>query len=269
VELPRVLAPASPRIALARRRLLETLGARAPGERVEIPPSPLAPGRGRRTLRGKRSTTTGQDAEGETVRAALLGPLAWMGFVAPESSEGPSACRAGIALRALAPDGDTDPLVERPGRVVAQPDFSLVAYPPLTAPLLLTLDTCAEALSLDVVARYRLTREALGRAHRAGLGAEEISRRLEAIGGMPLPANVATTLGDWRQHAERLRLTAGVSLLEVRSTDLLDALLADRTAREWVRQRLTPTAALLVPEHAARAREWLLRRGEFPAWRRG
>lgn len=210
------------------------------------------------------------DGESEALRAALLGPLAWMGFVAHEDGApgDPEVCRVGIAARALAADGETAELDERTGRVVVQPDASLIAYPPLTAPLLLALDTCADAVALDVVARYRLSRPALARAREAGWSASEVIARLETLAGAPLPSNVRATIADWERHVARLQLTAGVSVLEVRVPALLDALLADRTARRWVERRLTPTAALLVAEHVPRVRDWLLRRGELPAWRR-
>jgi hypothetical protein len=275
----RLLAPAPPRIALARRRTLETLAIRSPGDHVAIPPPPLGQAkvmrsRGRRQELGKLAHPTGTDGESETLRAALLGPLAWMGFVALEdvgkgehgADDGEATwCRTGITLQALAPGADTSQIVERAGRVVVQPDSSVVAYPPLTAPLLLTLDTCAEALSLDVVARYRVSRAALARASQVGWSAAEIIRRLEALSGVALPANVRASLADWERHVARLRLTPTVSVLEVRTAQLMDALLAERATREWVERRLTPTAALLVPERVPQARGWLLRHGEVPA----
>jgi hypothetical protein len=270
-EPPRLLAPAPPRIALARRRALELLVGHAIGEAIAIPPL-LATARGRSRPRpsplARIARTSADDSEGETLRAALLGPLAWMGFVALETGDGaePVACHVGIAVHALVAESVPARLTERPGRVVVQPDASLIAYPPLTAPLLLALDTCAEALSLDVVARYRLSRPALARAGEAGWNATEVAARLEALSGGPLPSNVRATLADWERHVARLRLSTGVSVLEARTPELLDALLADRTMREWVERRLTPTAALLAAEHVPRVREWLLRRGELPAW---
>jgi hypothetical protein len=93
-------------------------------------------------------------------------------------------------------------------------------------------------------------------------------RRLEALSGTPLPANVRASLGDWERHVARLRLAPNVCVVETRTAELMDALLAERAAREWVERRLTPTAALLVPERVAQVRGWLLRRGELPAYLR-
>jgi hypothetical protein len=277
MEPPRLRAPAPPRLALGRRRALEALGACATGERVAIPPAPLAAARAtphkrtarpHETARSTVASTAAPEAESDTLRAALLGPLAWMGFVVREMADGPGvahACRAGIALGAVRPEADVSALVERYGRVVIQPDLSLMAYPPLTAPLLLTLDTCAESIAHESVARYRLTRSAVARAMRKGWSADEVTRRLEGVTGDALPDNVRVTLADWGRHVERLRLTPEVTLLAARAPAVLDALLADRTARGWVERRLTPTAALLKAGAAAEVRVWLLRHGELPA----
>ncbi|HEX6820307.1 MAG TPA: helicase-associated domain-containing protein [Ktedonobacterales bacterium] len=282
--LPPLLAPAPPRIALARRRFFELLGTRAVGTELAVPPAARVPspagakraqllGRRRTTGRSDSSTQYG-DADGELLRAALLGPLAWMGFVvavaivpaAMENAPDVQRCLVGLPLAALSPEADAAGLVEPVGRMVLQADASVVAYPPLCAPLLLTLDTCAECVALDVVARYRLTRQAAAHARASGWNAQDIVSRLEALSGASLPANVATTLADWERQDERLRLTPAVTVLEVRDPTVLDRLLSDRIARGWVQRRLTPTAALLDPAHAPSARAWLLRHGEIPAW---
>lgn len=270
---PRLLAPAPPRLALARRRLTDQLAALSPGERVPAPPdrpSPV-PSRARRTSSTRRKALP-SDADSATVRAALLGPLTWLGIVTPEVPPGaeaaaspPAICTVSPAIAALRKDSAATELLERAGRVVAQPNFALVAFLPLTAPALLLLDTCAREVALDSAARYQLTRESFAQARQHGWTAPDVIARLEALTGAPLPANVRVTLTDWERQGERLRLTDDITLLDVPNAALLDALLADRATAGWVARRLTPTAALLVPEHAARVRSWLLRRGELPA----
>jgi len=186
-EPPRLLTPAPPRLALARRRTLEMLAAGAVGDTIPIPPGAgeMAKAATRRTRPARRREPprpAGGPGEGEdeTLRAALLGPLAWMGFVAPEAASGGAAasCRAGVALAALRAEPDDAALAEGHGRVVVQGDLSIVAYPPLTAPLLLALDTAADAETLNATARYRLTRAALARANQAGWDADGVARRL-------------------------------------------------------------------------------------------
>ncbi len=283
-ELPHLLAPAPPRVALARRRAIELLIALEPGQSVDVPGAAVVSGMSggaiaharssRRSLheRGKvaRAKLPALPGETETLRAALLGPLQWMGFVRPLDEDRASvvACVALAALAAGMGGGDTSPtpaLDERAGRVVVQSNLEVLALPPLTAPELLALDTCCERIALDAVARYRLTRPAYGRAEKAGWSVASVVERLEALTQTPLPPNVRTTLNDWARHAERVRLTPDTTVLEVDDARLLDALLADRSASAAIERRLAPTAALVRTGALAEVRIWLLRHGQVPA----
>jgi hypothetical protein len=274
---PRLMTPAPPRIALARRRLVLTLAALAPGELVPVPAEAVpASARSTRTPASRRRQDGARSGDtraldAATRRAALLGPLRWMGIVTPEPAEAHREsrwCRVGVAAAALRPeDGNLPPLDEQPGRIVVQPNFELIAYPPLTALLLLFLDGCAEELAREQLARYRLTRASLAGALRLGLPAVALVERLEALSGQPLPSNVGVTLADWERQSARLRVTEQVTLLEVREPALLDALLADRAAAGWVERRLGPSRALLAAAAAPAVRAWLLRHGELPALR--
>lgn len=267
VELPPLSSPAPPPVGRARQRLFGALGALQPGETVALPGPPLSAAPAGQPTRGRarrhtvpRKTPSTLRGDEASVRAALLGPLAWMGLVTCEDT----ICRMTEAILALRA-GETIPLDEQAGRVIVQPNLSVVTYPPLTAPTLFTLDTCAEVTALEMVARYQLTREAFARARRFGWSAADMVSRLEALAGAELPANVRVTISDWERHIERVRLTPNVSVLEVREPAVLDALLADATAASWVTRRLTPTAALLRRDAVEAVRAWLLKRGELPA----
>lgn len=271
---PRVMTPAPPRLAVARRRLLDALAAAVPGAAYPLPPlrgetaaqrRSRAQGRAgvQRPSVATRMATQGGDAALQA--AALRGPLAWLGFVTLEQGQtgGPSqAYHVCAPARALRPDEPAPDLSETHGRLVALPNLTLVAYAPLTAPALLALDTCAERQSLETTARYTLTRAAFARA---GWGAEATAKRLGALTGDALPQNVRATLADWERRVERLRLTRDAHVLTVDDAAVLDALLADRAAAAWVRRRLTPTAALLADDGVLDVRSWLLRRGHLPA----
>ena len=294
-ELPTLLTPAAPRIAIARRQLIETLLALTPGDPISAPaggPRPRAhPLRSRQrrsagashSSRASAATMARIAPEDETQRVALLGPLTWLGFVAVAADDPAGEIRlAGLPLAALrrhpathtphtptarlAPDDEVAALVERSGRIVAQADLTLIAYPPLTAPVLHTLDSCAERVALDQTARYHLTRRALATARiTCQWQAADVVAQLEAVTGVALPANVRVTLNDWERHVERLRLTSDATILTVEDAPLLDALLADRAAAAWVERRLAPCVALLAPDASPHVRRWLLKRGHLPA----
>lgn len=285
-EPPRLLAPAPTRVALARRRTLDLLLEVANGAALAVPRPPLGvigrtPAAGataRRDARARagapRPVASAVAPDEETAREALLGPLRWLGFVALDgASVGVGVhearlCRptaAVAALRVPAAEASIAPLVEVAGPVIVQSSFEVVALPPLAAPVLLTLDTCAEPQGSGQAARYTLNREAFARARRGGWRPGEIASRLEHLAGATLPQNIRVTLTDWDRQAERVRLRRCVEVLEVRDRTVLDALLADPHAAPWVEQRLAPTLALLHAGKADAARSWLLRRGELPA----
>jgi hypothetical protein len=149
--------------------------------------------------------------------------------------------------------------------VIVQSNFEIIAYPPLTAPTLLALDTCAEEVALGQLCRYRLTAEALSQARSAGWSAAEVARQLAALAGASPPPNVEVTLRDWERRVERLQLTVDAIVLDVDDAAILDQLTADPVAVRWVERRLGPTSVLLAPGSETAARAWLLRRGHFPA----
>lgn len=261
--------PAQPRIALARRRLVEMLAALEPGSPVEIPGVQTGADHAPRiigTTAARRKPRDIAEERNEAMRSALLGPLWWMGLVTKREASTLGerrlvVTRAVLALRAEADDAQ---LQETPGRVVVQPNLDIVAYHPLTAPALFTLDACAARGSLERVAHYRLTKDDVTRAQQNGWTDEEIARRLAALSGSPLPGNVRVRLSDWTRAANRIRLVPDATLLTT-TPALLDALLADRTTQAWVIRRLEPTMALVRSGEIEAVRRWLLMRGELPA----
>lgn len=272
--LPGLLMPAAPRVAIARRRLIEEIAFLAPGALLPAPPTarPLraTPTHGLRASHHRppprspaRSTAPGDDV----TPAALAGPLAWLGVVVWDESAG--EWRAGLPGDALhdvhAGAESSAELAERSGRVAAQSDLSIIAYPPFSGPELLTLDLCGDRETLSQTARYRLSRAAFARARDFGWDAAEVARRLERLIGATPPDALRVTLSDWERLASRLHLEANVTLLEMPSAETLDALLADRLSAGWNIRRLTPTAAIIAPEAAPRVRAWLLRHGLLPA----
>jgi Helicase conserved C-terminal domain len=260
--------PVQPRIALARRRLIEMLAALEPGSLVEIPGVSLAADHAPRivgaTTRGKPRDIA--DERKETMRTALAGPLQWMGLVV-RRDDGSGARRLVVShgVLALRNEPDDTKVRETPGRVIIQPNLDIVAYQPLTAQILHTLDGCAARGSLERVAHYRLTRNDVTRAQQNGWSGDEIARRLETLTGSPLPGNVRVRLDDWTRAASRIRLTPQATLLTTSTPAQLDALLADRNARGWVVRRLEPTIALVQTGELDAVRRWLLAHGELPA----
>jgi hypothetical protein len=276
-EPPGIRAPAHPRVATGRRQALQIL-LEAPTdsafalEQLTVPVGQVTT----RALSAERMGARARRRAAEppthdTVLTSLLGPLSWLGLgirVAawPTASTAPTL-RVSTALDALrpAPAGAEPPRVrEAQGRIIVQSTFEVVAYPPLAAPTLLSLDACADPIGVGAAARYQLTRAGLARARRRGWPPGEVSRRLLSLAG-DVPQNVQVTLSDWERLADRVRVRTDLALLEVPTARLLDALGADRTLAQAMVRRTGPTTALIVASELTRVRAWLLRRGELPA----
>ncbi len=261
--------PIQPRIALARRRLIEVLAALEPGSPVEIPGVPMAEDHTPRIIGAatRRKPRDIADERNEAMRAALAGPLQWMGLVVRRDTSGSGERRmvASRGVLALRNEPDDTTVRESPGRIIVQPNLDIVAYQPLTAPTLFTLDSCATRVSLDRVARFRLTRNDVTRAQHNGWSEDDIAQGLETLTESPLPGSVRVRLADWTRAASRIRLTPQVTLLTTSTEALLDTLLADRAGHGWVLRRLGPTLALVQTSEIESLRRWLLARGELPA----
>ena len=268
--------PASPRVALARRRLIETLASLEPGSPIEAPAADAlaaygpriigATAKPPRTARQRKPRDIAEERN-QVMRAALTGPLRWMGLViqGEEDTTGLGRLLVSRAALALRNEPDDAAIPEKSGRVIIQPNLDALAYPPLTAPTLFTLDSCATRGALERVAHYRLTRSDVTRAQQQGVSEDELAWRLEALTGEPLPGAVRVRLGDWARAASRIRLTARATLLSTATPAVMDTLLADRAAREWSVRRLGPTLALIPTEEIEAVRRWLLAHGELPA----
>ena len=276
-EPPGLRAPAQPSVALARRQALQALLETPPGDLLSLTATMSAhervsdalaePARPHARARRQQAALV----QLEPVASAILGPLTWIGFAVPVES-GPHAnavpsLRATRAVDALRPPAPGEPerrLDEVTGPVVVGADFDVLAYPPHTARTLLTLDTCCEANGTGIIARYRLARDGVRSARRGGWDAGEVARRLTALAGA-LPQNVAVSLQDWERQADRLRVRTDVAVLRVRTPGLLAALMAEAVLSRAIVRQVSPTCALILDDHADAARQWLLKRGEFPA----
>src|SRR5579883_2393960 len=226
-------------------------------ERIQFPNYPgitLEDSRGR-----SRSLVFGNDwdlVEGAFIRAVLFGPLSWLGIV---------QCRVGgpgIEQCALTPlglqvlhieDGTTPLEVEtipsHRDALIVQPNFDVIVYEPeKRGELLYQIDRFAERVSLDRLAIYRLTDDALCSGLQLGLRIDDVLDLLQSAAQTPLPQNVVVTLRDWAQRFEEIRFTRHAWLLEAPDPAILDTWLADPKLANVLERRLSPTVALFARE---------------------
>jgi len=154
-----------------------------------------------------------KELEHAFVVSVLSGPLHWMGLVelgypsAPtREGDRPSAFRLTPAGAWLLAGGPQPEFAESGGRVIVQPNFTLLALEPISDAVLSDIDHFAELQSDDRAVTYRLTREALYRGQQGGWSAERVIAFLEAHQGGPLPANVRRSLEEWETAHRRITI---------------------------------------------------------------
>ena len=154
-----------------------------------------------------------KDLEHAFIASVLGGPLHWMGLVelgylrAPaKDSDLPTAFRLTPAGAWLLADGAQPEFTERGGRLIVQPNFTLLALEPISDVVLSDIDHFAELQSDDRAVTYRLTREALYRGQQSGWSATRVIAFLESHQGGTLPANVRRSLEEWEAAHRRITI---------------------------------------------------------------
>jgi hypothetical protein len=229
--------------------------------------------------------TNGWDViEAGFVESMLREPLRWLGLVdlgtvadksAPWGDRLTAIRLTPLGMHLLADAPLPENVEPAGGRLIVQPTFEVLAYPPVAETHLVLLDRIAERVQLDQVAAYRLTRESLYLAHEQhGLSVDEVIAALERESGSELPQNVAYTLQEWGRAQERVTLHNAVLLIQA------DAKTLDRLAtwqpRNYRRKgehdaapsllarRLTPTAALVPRDAREQVEAALFAMGNLP-----
>lgn len=177
-----------------------------------------------------------ENVERQVIVNILSGPLYWMGLIslgydkvqsATENVE-PVAFRltqAGAWLLGLAEQPE---FVESGGRVLVQPNFTIIAMEPVSDAVLLALDEFAESQGGDRAVTYHLTRQSVYQAQRQDWNAKRIAAFLEQHQGAAIPLNVQRSLDEWQVQHQRITFH--------RSTPLIQY--ADVKARDGVQQAL-------------------------------
>jgi hypothetical protein len=211
--------------------------------------------------------------EAAFIRQIVAEALHWLGIVdlgfADQADDRPP-----VAFRITA-DGARllrgDPLVSQTpaSNVVVQPNFHIFAFEPTGEDVLFHLDRVAERVRAERVVEYRLTRESVYRAQRAGTETSAIAAFLERVSNAPLPQNVLRTLADWGAQHERIVVRRGVPLVHALDEATLDALYARPEFAQLLGRRAAPTAALVSLDNLTKLYQNLLERGQLPALTEG
>lgn len=159
-------------------------------------------------------------------------PLSWMGLVdiglsSEEQRNSPHTAPFAYRLTPvgawLLGIGEKPVMSESGGRVIVQPNFSVLAIEPISDSALSTLDHFADVQGGDRAVSYLLTRESVYRGQRNGYDIARIVQFLEEHQGAALPPNVRRTLDEWDAQHNRIVIRRNVRVVQYGDGDARDA----------------------------------------------
>jgi hypothetical protein len=183
--------------------LIEDVGARLAEQHGAIigPTFTAASARAVRNGLDERTAAIAQVIEVEIETA-----LTWFGVV-----QVGTAPRSGLAMRRVAEPETTGKSESGPALEISESGLITLLRP---APIhVWSLSAFADAESLRPKATYQLRPGSVSRALGAGFGLEQIVSYLEAQGGGPIPAQLATHLRDWTVGYRRVRMRRAMVFL--------------------------------------------------------
>jgi hypothetical protein len=168
----------------------------------------------------------------------LTGPLHWLGLVelgydhetgktnGQRGENAPPAAyrltEAGAWLLGIGPE---PAFVESGGKVIVQPNFTILALEPISDAVLNDLDHFAEVQGGERAIAYQLTRESLYQGQQSGWDAARVMQFLEAHQGAPVPTNIRRTLEEWESAHRRITFHRNVCVVQ-----FADAVARDESA---------------------------------------
>lgn len=115
----------------------------------------------------------------------------------------------------------TPSFAEDGGRIVVQPNFTILALEPISDVVLAELESFADFQGGERALHYQLTRQSAYRGQNKGWTAARMAQFLEQHQGAAIPANVRRTLEDWEASCRRVIVRRRVALIQF--ADITDA----------------------------------------------
>ncbi len=195
--------------------------------------------------------------EGALIRAALRGPLHWLGLVDLDDAQDRLRWSPlGAHLIAGAEPPSEPPALP----LIVQGTFEVLCPAEASLYARFQLSRIAELKQAGSIAVYLLTRGALLQAVERGIDVEAVLRFLREQSAGPLPPAVEYTLREWASQAGQVRLEHAV-LLHAADPVMLTRLRADRSLDLAAAEQLGPTLLRLPPGADDEVAERLRRAG--------
>ena len=186
------------------------------------------------------ATSLGYDAEGN-MRSFLITPwgTAFLGLPGETPAEAP------------------------PSPMIVQPDFTIIALPGSSLYDRFQLERVAAWQSSGESYVYRLTRNSLARGLRQGIRIEMVLAFLKRVSGSKVPKNVVSALRNWDKRRGQIRLRKAL-LLQVESELTMEELSTSPPTRAYLREIISPKAAIVAQEDWPKLLDELRKLGYLP-----
>ena len=187
--------------------------------------------------------------EGRWIQWMVTAPFFWMGLVnlgfhIPKGAD-PDCFTLTAPGRWLLAGGAAPEIPQEGGQVIVQPDYTLLAFDPISDAVLFHLEQFAARVSAERATQFRMSQASVYAGQQAGWDAARIQAYLEELSNQPLPANVARTLREWQTAHERIRILAHVNVLHAPHAEDLDQLAQQKKALPLLKQRPAPGVVVL------------------------
>ena len=204
--------------------------------------------------------------EAGVIRSVATQALRWLGIVdLGYRDDRPVSFRITADGARLLQGAPLDEGVPAAPNVVIQPNFQLFAFEPTDESVLFRLDQIADRVHLEQAGEYRVSRDSLYRARRAGWDTAGVLGFLQEISTVPLPQNVRRSIEEWGAEQERVVIRRGTALLQAADGQTLDALFADPVLVPLLGRRVTLTATIIATPTLATLQRTLLERDQLAA----
>ena len=190
--------------------------------------------------------------EGQWIQWMVSAAFFWMGLVdlGFHDSKGvePDCFFLTAPGRWLLAGGAAPEIPQEGGQVIVQPDYTLLAFDPISDAVLFHLEQFARRVSAERATLFRMTRASVYAGQQAGWRADRIQAYLEELSSQPLPANIARTLQEWQTAHERISIMTHVKVLHAPHAEDLDLLGSQKKAVPLLKRRLAPGVVVLPEE---------------------
>lgn len=154
-----------------------------------------------------------------------------------------------LGAKGLGKDMDSDEDYKQ-NPLIVNPDFEVILFQEGDSySLIMQLDKFAVRIKSDSTYHFKITSTSVEKAVAGGMTAAEIITILSENSRVVVPQNVIYSIKEWGEKVKFVQVS-NVTLLRGRSKEVVDRILQSSRMKEFVLERLSPTAVLVNPDYS-------------------